>query len=131
MKPRERLKYFEQQVDISELLRGTRIKAHSFRGPATTFALLGIAQTSGFGIYLASTSALGFLTHAVGVTLPFAVYTGMTSTIAFIIGPPDWLTAGIWGAWKLTQPNWKKLIKALMYIISTNKWRYIEDLPCC
>jgi len=97
MKPRERQKVFEQQIDASQMSRKARIKGAGLGGPSTTFALLGVAQASGFGVYLASTTALGFLTHAVGVTLPFAVYTGMTSTIAFLIGPVGWLTAGLWG----------------------------------
>jgi len=127
MKPRERLKLFEQQIDTSEMLREARIKGLALGGPATTFALLSVAQASGFGIYLASTTALGFLTHAVGVILPFAVYTGMTSTIALLIGPVGWLTAGVWGAWKLTQPKWNNLIPALIYIIATNSRRDLEN----
>jgi hypothetical protein len=35
--------------------------------------------------------------NTIGITLPFAVYTGLTSTIAFVIGPVGWLTAGFWG----------------------------------
>ena len=96
------------------------------KGPATTFALLGAAQASGFGIYLASTTALGFLTHAVGVTLPFTIYTGMTSTIAFLIGPAGWLGAGLWGTWKLTEPEWKKLVPALVCIVATNSLKNLQ-----
>lgn len=120
MKPRERQIFFERQVDVAEVTDSAGIQGHDLSGPATTFAMLGAAQLSGFGIYAASTTALGFLTHAVGITLPFAVYTGMTSTIAFIIGPAGWLAAGLWGAWKLTQAEWKKLIPALVYIIAVN-----------
>lgn len=126
MEPRERQSFFEQQVNAASILGGARVHGSSLAGPTTTFALLGAAQASGFGIYVASTTALGFLTHAVGVTLPFAVYTGMTSTIAFLIGPVGWLSAGLWGAWQLTQPKWKKLIPALVYVIAINSKR---DLP--
>src|SRR6266567_9500217 len=45
-------------------------------GPATTLAALAVAQGSGFGVYLGATTALGFLSHAVGVTVPFAIYAG-------------------------------------------------------
>jgi hypothetical protein len=66
------------------------------KGAATTLGAFGAAQASGFGIYLGATTALGFLSQAVGVTLPFAVYTGMSSTIAFLIGPVGFLAAGAW-----------------------------------
>ena len=129
MKPRERMKFFEQQINASAMVRDAKIGGTTLTGPATTFALLGAAQASGFGVYVASTTALGFLTHAVGITLPFAVYTGMTSTIAFLIGPAGWLTAGLWGAWKLTQPEWKKLVPALVYIIAVNSSRGLGGAP--
>ena len=60
----------------------------------TLMGVLGIAQMSGFDIYLASTTALGFFTAAAGVTLPLAAYTGLTSTIALFIGPVGWSVAG-------------------------------------
>lgn len=126
MSPTERKVFFESQVDTIKMTREANIENDNLRGPLTTFALLGVAQTSGFAVYVASTTALGFLTHAVGITLPFAVYTGMTSTIAFVIGPVGWLAAGIWGAWKMTQPKWKKLIPALIYIISIRSREKLE-----
>jgi uncharacterized protein YaaW (UPF0174 family) len=120
MKPRERQTFFEQQIEVPEIAREARIKGTSLAKPVTTFGLLGLAQVSGFGVYAASTTALGFVTHAIGITLPFASYTGMTSTLAVLIGPVGWLTAGLWGVWKITEPSWKILIPALIYIISTN-----------
>lgn len=120
MSPKERCNFFDSQVDTPELVPQAGIKSASLTGAASTIAILGAAQASGIGVYMASTTALGFLTHAVGVTLPFAFYTGMTSTIAFVIGPVGWLSAGIWGAWQLTEPKWKKLIPALIYIIAIN-----------
>ena len=126
MEPRERQKFFEQQVAYSEITSKANVSGPDLKGPATTFALLGAAQASGFGIYLASTTALGFLTHAVGVTLPFAIYTGMTSTIAFLIGPAGWLGAGIWSTWKLTEPEWKKLVPALVCIVATNSLKNLQ-----
>jgi len=127
MKPRERVKFFQQEMDTHKMTQKAKLKGAGINGPATTFALLGAAQASGFGVYLASTTALGFLTHAIGITLPFAVYTGMTSTIAFVIGPVGWLGAGIWGAWKLTQPSWKKMIPALIYISAINSKQKLES----
>lgn len=120
MTPKERREFFNSQTDIEGLAPRAGLRGTSMKGPVAAISILGAAEASGFGIYLASTTALGFLTHAVGVTLPFAFYTGMTSTIAFIIGPAGWMSAGIWGAWMLTEPKWKKMVPALIYIIATN-----------
>lgn len=127
MTPRQRAKFFEQEIEVEELLGGARIGRPKLAGPATTFAMLGVAQASGFGVYLAASTALGFMTHAVGVTLPFAVYTGMSSTIAFVIGPAGWLAAGAWGFWKLSQPRWKRIIPGLMYIIAVNARHRLDE----
>lgn len=128
MSPSERKAFFECQIDTSELARIANINNSSLTGPISTVAMLGIAQTSGFAVFAASTTALGFLTHAVGITLPFAIYTGMTSTIAVLIGPAGWLAAGLWSAWMLTQPTWKKLIPALVYIISVRSRMQLKQL---
>lgn len=129
MRPRERIRFFEQTFSIDEVAAAARIDSGRLRGPMTALAALGAAQASGFGVYLAATTALGFATHAVGVTLPFAVYTGMTSTIAFLIGPAGFLAAGLWGTWKLTGPNWKRLIPAILYVAATNARRRLEAEP--
>ena len=120
MTPAKRIEFFSQEVDYSKMAEQAGIRSGNVAAPATTMAAMGAAQLSGFGIYTAATTALGFLTGAVGVTLPFAVYTGLTSTIAFLIGPIGWLGTGLWGAWKLTGPKWNKIIPSLIYIISTN-----------
>ena len=126
MSPSERKKFFMEMVNLDELLDKADLKGTSLKGPMTTVAVLGAAQASGMSIYLASTTALGFLTHAVGITLPFAAYTGLTSTIAFVIGPAGWLAAGGWALWQLTGPSWKKLTPAILYIISTNSHRALH-----
>ena len=126
MKPSERITFFEKGFDFNEFANKSGIKSPNLSGPLSTIAALGAAQLSGFGVYMAATTALGFVTNAIGVTLPFAVYTGLTSTIAFVIGPLGWLGAGIWGVWKITSPKWKRIIPGLIYIISTNSARRIK-----
>jgi uncharacterized protein YaaW (UPF0174 family) len=78
--------------------------------------ILGVASTGGFSTYVAASTALGFVTQIVGVTLPFAAYTGLSSTIAFTLGPAGWLGAGAWALWNLTDTDWKKLTPALIYL---------------
>lgn len=55
---------------------------------------IGAAQLSGFGIYLLASSTLGAITSVLGITLPFAFYTGMSSVISFAIGPIGFLVMG-------------------------------------
>ena len=81
------------------------------------FGALTAAQLSGFGVYLLASTSLGALTATLGVTLPFAVYTTMSSTIAALIGPVGWIGAGLFTIWKLTGPNYKRLIPAILYVV--------------
>jgi uncharacterized protein YaaW (UPF0174 family) len=116
LSPSERVKFFEEEVDLSGVVEADLVKSKA-RAPLTAISALGLANASGFGIYYASTTALGFLTHAAGITLPFATYTGLTSTIAFIIGPPGFLAAGAFLAWRSTESNWRKLAPVIVYLI--------------
>lgn len=56
---------------------------------------ISVAQLSGFGIYMLASTTLGAITSMLGLTLPFAVYTGMSSAISFIIGPVGFLVMGV------------------------------------
>lgn len=129
MTPRQRAQAFTKLVDPSKICPGANVSSNNISAPVTTLALLGVAQLSGFGVFAAATTALGFLTHAVGVTLPFVFYSGLSSTIAFIIGPVGWLSAGVWGAWTLTKAEWKKIIPGLIYIIAHNSRTQGQLLP--
>ncbi len=117
LSPSERVKFFEEEVDLSGVVDADLVKSKT-RAPLTAISALGLANASGFGIYYASTTALGFLTHAAGITLPFATYTGMTSTIGFIIGPPGFLAAGAFLAWRFTESNWKQLAPVIVYLMT-------------
>jgi uncharacterized protein YaaW (UPF0174 family) len=119
----QRRVFFSNTINLGEIFENIQIRSPDLRGPVTTMAALGLAHGSGMSLYVASTTALGFVTHAVGITLPFAIYTGLGSTIAFMIGPAGWLAAGGWAVFKLTGPEWGKLTPAIMYIISTNSHR--------
>jgi uncharacterized protein YaaW (UPF0174 family) len=60
----------------------------------TSIATLGAAQASGFGIYLLASSTIGAISSTLGIALPFALYTTMSSAISLIIGPVGFLFAG-------------------------------------
>lgn len=74
------------------------------------------AKMSGFGVYLLASTVLGSLTNALGITLPFAIYIGMSQTIALILGPVGWaaLAGGI--LFTINQPNWNRLTLAVVYV---------------
>lgn len=109
----------EQRNEMEEELRKTAQKFDKTGSLATSLTIFGsltAAQLSGFGVYLLASTALGALTSTLGFTLPFVVYTTMSSAIAVIIGPVGWIGAGLFTIWKLTGPNYKKLIPAIIYV---------------
>lgn len=61
----------------------------------SSLATIGAAQLSGIGVYLLASSTVGAITGLVGVTLPFAFYTTMSSVVSFAIGPAGALLAAI------------------------------------
>jgi hypothetical protein len=113
-----------QLDDFATVFPQTRVS-----GPATTLAALALAQGSGFGIYLGATTALGLVSHAVGVTLPFAIYTGMTSTIAFLIGPVGFLGAGAWLGFRILGPEWPRILRGVLHLIAMNAKYAHADRP--
>jgi hypothetical protein len=127
MNPRQRHAFLTTQVrldDFASVFPQTRVG-----GPATTLAALAVAQGSGFGIYLGATTALGFLSHAVGVTLPFAIYTGMTSTVAFLIGPFGFLGVGTWLGFRILGPEWPRILRGVLHLIAMRAKYGYEDKP--
>lgn len=68
----------------------SRAQVASLSGLAT----IGAAQASGFGVYLLASSTVGAIASVVGVTLPFAFYTGMSTVISYAIGPLGFLVLG-------------------------------------
>ena len=91
-------------------------KTGDLAGSASLFTALGAAKLSGFGVYLLASSTLGALSGAAGLAIPFAFYTTISSTIAVVIGPIGWISAGLFAVWKLTGANYKKLIPAIVFI---------------
>jgi uncharacterized protein YaaW (UPF0174 family) len=74
------------------------------------------AKMSGFGVYLLASTVLGSLTGALGITLPFVVYMGVSQTLAFILGPVGWVAFAGGCLVALNQPNWNRLGLAVLYI---------------
>jgi hypothetical protein len=51
-------------------------------------------ELSGFGIYLATTTGLGAISSAIGVTFPWIVYQGATTLLGVALGPIGWALTG-------------------------------------
>jgi uncharacterized protein YaaW (UPF0174 family) len=79
-----------------------------------------VARMSGFGVYLLASTVLGSATSALGITLPFAAYIGVSQAIALLLSPIGWvaLVGGVVGgvAVSLNQPNWNRLQLAVVYV---------------
>ena len=88
----------------------------SFGKEGGVLVALTAAKLSGFGLYLAASTAVGAVTGGLGIALPFAFYTGMSKTIAAVIGPAGWAALGIAAVYKLGSPNMKKLVPAVLFI---------------
>lgn len=102
-------------------------KTGSMLTSSSLFAALTTAQLSGFGVYLLASTSLGAITAALGITLPFMVYTTMSSAIAVIIGPVGWIGAGVLALWTLNEPNYKRLVPAVLYICMLRSRRSLSD----
>lgn len=76
------------------------------------------AKMSGFGVYLLSSTVLGSFTSALGITLPFAVYMGVSQTIALILGPIGWAALAGGLLFSLNQPNWNRLELSVIYVLT-------------
>jgi hypothetical protein len=102
-------------------------------------AAIGTAQLSGIGIYLLASSTVGAISSLLGITLPFALYTGMSSAISFVIGPVGFLVMGVmlyrsfknvksWSeAQEILNASWKELGTLVKgdYARATQIFKYI------
>ncbi len=96
------LQQLDQEI-LDELREALRVQA--LTGKAVTSALIkglqygsfvGLIELSGFSAYVAlSTIVHAIFTTALGITLPFAVYTGLSSFVAFITADEDPLSSGL------------------------------------
>lgn len=123
----------EQRSAFDEKLREEcrdHKKATIAAGATITGATLLAAQVSGFGVYLLASSTLAAITSGLGLTLPFAAYTAMSTVISTIIGPVGWLGLGLLCLYKLTGPDNAKTTRAIvmMHCVRTRLKTEEEEL---
>jgi len=110
MSDREKRDFDRKIVALAKENGDTLMKVGSVIGTLTA------ANLSGFGVYVLATSTLGAITGAIGLTLPFAAYTGLSSVISTVLGPVGWAATGIYAVYKLNDVNYKRIIPAIIYI---------------
>ncbi|AGX43109.1 hypothetical protein [Clostridium saccharobutylicum] len=75
----------------------------------TPALIIGAMSASGFGAFMALTTIIhAVFTTIMGITIPFAVYTGATSALSFILGPAGIAFIAGTTVWQFTKGN-KKL----------------------
>ncbi|MBB6462259.1 YaaW family protein [Flammeovirga kamogawensis] len=117
----ERLKLEQEFIKEAEKRGLNNVKG--FAGVGGSMLL---AQASGFGVYMMATTALGALTSALGITLSFGVYTGMTKALSVIIGPVGWIALGGAFVWKAFDSDFKRLTPAVINIHILRK-KYLDE----
>jgi uncharacterized protein YaaW (UPF0174 family) len=75
-----------------DVLTGNTVRQILSTTAGTTAAMIAL-DVSGFGAYMALTTIMhAVFTTTLGITLPFAAYSGATTVLAFITGPVGWIT---------------------------------------
>lgn len=75
--------------DVAEIVEFCKAesKDKSIKPSLVTASLFGAAKLSGFGLYTSASTILSSIGSTVGVTFPFALYTGLSSFISVLLGP--------------------------------------------
>lgn len=97
----EELKGIWESLEVEANKIGVDLKISDLTPSAALMTTLIIGQLGGFATYILATTATASIASVLGVTLPFAFYTTLTSTIATFLGPVGWVTGGLIGALQL------------------------------
>jgi uncharacterized protein YaaW (UPF0174 family) len=86
--------------------------------------VLAIGNMAGFSLYVGASTVVASLAGAIGLTLPFAAYAAMSSTLAILLGPAGWSALGAAAAYKLGKPNMRT---ALLTVCEVARLRALQD----
>ncbi|MDO5615991.1 MAG: hypothetical protein Q4G16_07365 [Cruoricaptor ignavus] len=81
------------QAELNKELERQGLDSSQIKSLSTIGALTA-ASASGFSMYIMASTIVGGVTGILGITLPFAFYTGMSSVLSVITGPIGW-TVGL------------------------------------
>ena len=115
----ESLRKSLSEAEWEQLLQEA-MKAMPANAAGKTVALgagaLTAANLAGFSLYLAATTGLAAIAGVVGIVLPFAVYTTLSSAIALVVGPAGWVTVGLAGLYQLGKPSQKRMLAVVLAV---------------
>lgn len=106
----------ESAAMLSELSKSQKT---SSTGLIAATGGLVVANLSGIGLYLAASSSLAAITGSIGLTLPFAAYTGMSSILASATGPVGWTALAVVAIVKIGGTQYKKTAPGVIAIATT------------
>lgn len=86
------------------------------------------ANLGGFATYTMASSLLAGAGSTLGMTLPFAAYTTLSSTLSVVLGPVGIGALGLWGLHKITSPNIKVTILIVLAVAAIRE-RLIFEYP--
>ncbi|MGE3752795.1 MAG: hypothetical protein AB7I45_01420 [Planctomycetota bacterium] len=74
------------------------------------------ANAAGFSLYIGASTLVGAITGALGITLPFAFYTTLSSILSVAIGPLGWVALGAVVLYKIGKPPYKTMLATVMEV---------------
>lgn len=122
----------EQKRELRKALKLKELSGESVRKMMTTAtgtaAVMAALQVSGFGAYIAVTTIMhAIFTTTLGLTLPFAAYTGATSFLAFLTGPFGWMAFIGTEILMITNSRKKLVYELLAQVVWSSVVAYGED----
>ena len=129
----------EQREEVRQALKTDEVTVETVLKVMRTTGITGVMAVAGstFGAYLfLSVIIHGVFTTLLGVTVPFAVYSGAASALSVITGPVGWAALGIFGLWQYMRGSSKVDGEIFCQLIFTARFLYKkrfapedEDLP--
>jgi uncharacterized protein YaaW (UPF0174 family) len=108
-----------ERAKLEEILRAEARDSEFVQtvgGQSLTLGALIAGNLTGFGLYLAASSALSALAGGLGLTLSFSVYTTMSSALSVLFGPVGIAAAAVPLAVTLTAAKPRRAIPAIVYL---------------
>ena len=102
---------FQEQLKILAIKNG--IDTSQLKSISAIGTLAG-ANFAGFGLYVMASTFVGGITSIIGVTLPFAFYTGMSSVLSVVTGPIGWIAGFGYLAYSFRNDNMESAQKKLI-----------------
>jgi len=116
MTPEQRDK-LKEQLRISEFSEDAIRKALITGTLGAAFAV--VVEAAGFRVYVIAAKMLAGIVGLIGLTLPFAFYAALSSTIAFLANPMVMVPAAVGLGWWLTKRTNRKIKDGLVPFMVT------------